>query len=205
MDNLVAALIKQTLQARPGLSANLKQTYESFQRSDTFPSLEKLIELLYEELVRFDKCFIIVDALDEIREESNRLELLNILNLAKASIMITSRPLDTIKDLFKADVSCDSCENQDLKIIFCCKHCPSDGFSICGDCYEKGETCGEDDHYMVKRFGANQIQIQASQSDIRNYVHWRIDYEPKLRDSVHRKKELRQEITETLVQQANGM
>ena len=57
----------------------------------------------------------------------------------------------------------------------------------------------------MKRFGAYQVEIEATESDVRNYVQWRIDHEAKLLDSVNKKKALREEIAGTIVQQANGM
>ena len=66
-------------------------------------------------------------------------------------------------------------------------------------------TCSEEGHYIAKRFGAYSIDIEATQSDVRNYVQWRIDHETRLLDCVTKKRALREEIAATLVQQSNGM
>lgn len=121
--------------------------------------------------------------------------------------MITSRPLDSIRELFGpfADVTCDGCDKGDLRIRYHCKQCLGGGFDLCEDCFANNMTCPEEGHYLIKRFGIQEIGIEATPTDIRNYVQWRIDHEPKLFDSVNKKKNLRDEISMTIVQQANGM
>ena len=207
IDNLVAALIKQILQIRPNVSNELKELYKSHSRTDVFPSLQDLIKILRTELTKFDNCFIIVDALDEILDESKRLLLLETLTHGKVSILVTSRPLDSIRDLFGliSDINCDGCGEENLRLIYHCKQCLGRGFDLCDACHSQDKTCSQEGHYTVKRFGASRIEIEATESDIRNYVQWRVNHESRLLECVTKKRDLQEEIALIIVQQANGM
>ena len=205
IDNLVASLLKQAVQSQPEISEDIKNVYKGHGKKDTFPSMQELTKLLQKEIAKFDRCFIIVDALDEILDEPKRLELLECLSNGKVKVMITSRYLDSIADLFAAEIYCDGCEEDNLRLIRHCKQCAGFGFDLCESCHERGLTCEEEGHYTVKKFGAYTVDVEATQSDVRNYVEWRIDHEARLLDCVTKKRALRKEITTTLVHQSNGM
>ncbi|KAL8870107.1 MAG: hypothetical protein Q9174_003770 [Haloplaca sp. 1 TL-2023] len=207
VDSLVAALIKQILQAKPEISKDLRELHSVHARTDVFPSLAELTKILRAELDKFDNCFIIVDGLDELLDESKRQKLLETLIHGKSNVMVTSRPLDTIGELFSwtKDVTCYNCDKGDLRVVYHCKQCQDPGFDLCEECNSKDIDCGEHGHYLTKRFRTSAIEIKATPKDIRNYVQWRIDHEPKLFDSVNKKRKLRDEISSTIVQQANGM
>ncbi|KAL9587202.1 MAG: hypothetical protein Q9203_003589 [Teloschistes exilis] len=205
--SLIAALIKQGLQIRPAISEELKELYNVHARTDVFPSLTELTKILRAELDKFDNCFIIIDGLDELLDEAKRQELLNTLTRGNVNVLVTSRPLDTVKDLFWSSVRiiCDGCDAKTLRYAHHCKQCLGGGFDVCEDCNRKSIVCGKDGHYLFKRYGVTEIEIEATPSDIRNYIGWRIDHEPRLFDIVQRKRNLRDEISSTIVQQANGM
>ncbi|KAL8911368.1 MAG: hypothetical protein Q9171_003462 [Xanthocarpia ochracea] len=207
VDNLVAALIKQVLQIQPDISEDLKKLYEESSRTDVLPRLDKLTEILRAELVKFDACFIVIDGLDEMLEESNRQTLLETLTHGKVNILVTARPLDSIRELFSSiiDATCDGCEKEGNSFIYHCKQCLNQSFDLCEGCRGKGMRCPEDGHYLIKTFGTLEVEIEAIPTDIRNYVEWRIDHEPKLFNSVNKKKNLREEIASTIVLQANGI
>lgn len=42
------------------------------------------------------------------------------------------------------------------------------GFDLCEACRGQELTCPEDGHYIVKRFGAYQIEIEATEGDVRS-------------------------------------
>ncbi|KAL8722851.1 MAG: hypothetical protein Q9225_000738 [Loekoesia sp. 1 TL-2023] len=207
IDNLVAALIKQILQLRPEVNEDIKKLYKEKSATGVSPKLDKLTTLLRAELAKFDDCFIVVDGLDEMLNESTRQSLLETLNYGKVNIMITSRPLNSIRELFSSigDIICDGCEKEYFRFMYHCKQCLGYGFDLCEDCHGKGMRCPEDGHYLVKTFGTLVVKIEATPADIRNYVEWRIDHESKLFDSVNKKKNLREEIASKIVQQAKGM
>ncbi|KAL8960007.1 MAG: hypothetical protein Q9193_003220, partial [Seirophora villosa] len=208
VDKLVAALIKELLQIRPEVSKELKKLFQESSRTDVSPSLEKLIPILRAEMDKFDDCFIVIDGLDEMLVEAQRRNLLETLTHGKVNIMVTSRPLDSIRDLFSLagdEISCDGCEEENFRFIYHCKQCLGYGFDLCNECHGKGLKCPEDGHYLVKTFCTSTVEIEATPTDIRNYVEWRIDHESRLFDSVNKKKHLREEVLMTIVQQANGM
>ena len=205
IDNLVAALTKQIIQMQPDVSKELKELYKSHHKTETFPPLAELVKAYQREIAKFQKCFIIVDALDEILDENKRLQLLETLVNGNANLLITSRYLDSIEEFFAAEMDCDGCEEERLQIMYHCRQCADYSFDLCEICREKGGTCPNEDHYAVKKFAATSIDIKATQSDVRNYVQWRIDHEPRLLDSVTKKKALREEIAATIVQQSSGM
>lgn len=206
IDNLIAALIKQIIQIRPQISKELKEIYKDSSRTDVFPPLQKLTKTLIAELSHFGSCFIIVDALDEILDEASRVSLLETLIQCRANLMITSRPLDSIRDLFVRtdEACCDECEDIP-RTLNRCKQCAEEGLSLCETCSAKDNLCEIGGHYSQKSFVTFEIEIMATEKDVRSYVQWRIDQEPKLQESVARKKDLREEIAWTIVQQANGM
>ena len=207
IDNLIASLIKQILQIRPDISKELQELYITHSRTDVFPSLQILTGILRTEIAKFDKCFIVVDALDEILNESSRLHLLETLTHGKVNIMVTSRPLDSIRDLFGlvTDFSCDGCEEENLRFIYHCKQCQGLRFNLCEACRGQDKSCPQEGHYVVKSSGAYQVEIEATENDVRSYVQWRVAHEPKLLDCVTKKKALREQIAVTIIQQANGM
>ena len=171
--------------------------HKSHSKRETFPPLGDLTKLLHQEITKFDRCFIIVDALDAILDEPKRLQLLEILAHAKVSVMVTSRFLDSIEDLFAGEVSCDGCEEENIYSIFHCKQCADYSFDLCESCHSKGLNCPNEGQYAVKRFSAYTIDIRATQSDVRNYVHWHIDHEARLLERVTKKRALREEIAAT--------
>lgn len=207
IDNLIAALIKQVVQIRPDVSKELKELYDHHSRTEIFPSLKDLIKVFRSELAKFDNSYVIVDGLDEILDESNRLELLETLTHGKVNIMVTSRPLESIQEIFGSvdGISCDGCEEERLRLIYHCKQCLGRGFDLCDTCHGQEMTCPQEGHYIVKRFGSYQIDIGATESDVRLYVEGRMDLEPRLMENVAKKRALREEISSTIVQQSNGM
>ncbi|KAL8817309.1 MAG: hypothetical protein Q9223_003831 [Gallowayella weberi] len=207
IDSLIAALIKQVLQILPEMSEELRKLHKEHSRTDVFPPLSALTKIFRTELEKFDDAFIIVDGLDELLVESKRLELLETLTYGKVNIMVTSRPLDTIRELFGPffDVTCDGCDRGNLRFMLHCKQCLGRGFDLCEECHANGMICPEDGHYLIKRFGIQEVGIKATPTDIRNYVQWRIDHELKLFDIVNKKKDLRNKISSVIGRQANGM
>ncbi|KAL9609730.1 MAG: hypothetical protein Q9167_005519 [Letrouitia subvulpina] len=191
IDNLIGALIKQILQIHPTVSKGLKELYYNHTRTGVFPSLEVLIKVLREELSHFDSCFIIVDALDELLDEPKRQILIESLAYGTVHLALTSRPLDSIRDLFVpvGNINCDRCEEEEIRFIYNCRQC---GYELCNLCFEKDMKCPKESHYILKRFVTAEIEIEATETDVRNYVEWRINHEPKLFDCVNKKRSLRE-------------
>src|ERR1700722_10523198 len=97
--NLVAALLKQIVQDRRAISDHVKSFYERHRRREARPTLDQLTEVLISEIRTYSKVFIIVDALDECREDdATRALLLEVLRSLppQVNLMVTSRNLPSI-------------------------------------------------------------------------------------------------------------
>ncbi|KAL8939033.1 MAG: hypothetical protein Q9216_003582 [Gyalolechia sp. 2 TL-2023] len=207
IDNLIAALIKQVIQVYPNISKEIQKMYQQHSRTQIFPSLQDLVTIFRSELTRFDDCYIVVDGLDEISDESSRLLLLETLANGPVNIMVTSRRLESIQELFAPiiDVSCEGCEEDNLRFIYSCKQCLGRGPTLCDRCRGQELTCHQEGHRIVKRLVSHQVDIGATENDIRLYLEARINNEPRLLENVTKKRALREEIASTIVQQSNGM
>jgi hypothetical protein len=98
--NLVATLLKQMIQDRRVISADVKSFYERHHRREARPTLDQLTEVLMSEIRTYSKVFIIVDALDECREDdATRALLLEVLRSLplQVNLMVTSRNLPSIR------------------------------------------------------------------------------------------------------------
>ncbi|KAL9598674.1 MAG: hypothetical protein Q9219_004343 [cf. Caloplaca sp. 3 TL-2023] len=210
VENLVAALIKQILQIRPDVSETLRRIHRESSRTDVPPKIGQLTSILRAELARFDNCFIVIDGLDEILDELDRHILLETLSYGRVNMMVTSRPLESIKKLFNPDlngsfVECDGCDKKNPRVIFHCQQCLGEGYDLCEECHDKGIRCSKDGHDLVKTFGGLELGINATSTDIHNYVEWRMENESKLRGIIHKKRFLREDISSIVVQQADGV
>src|ERR1700722_1748401 len=100
--NLIATLLKQIVQDRRAISDHVKSFYERHRRRYTHPTLDQLTNVLISEIQTYSKVFIVVDALDECREddETRLLEVLRSLP-QQVNLMVTSRNLPSIGRQFE--------------------------------------------------------------------------------------------------------
>src|SRR3984957_13301862 len=97
--NLVASLLRQIVQGRRAISDDVKSLFERHQRQSTRPTLDQLTDVLVSEIRIRSKVFIVVDALDECREDdATRALLLQVLRSLprQVNLMVTSRNLPSI-------------------------------------------------------------------------------------------------------------
>lgn len=200
---LIAALLKQVIQRQPDLARDVLENHSIHFLKKTFPKLEDLTHLLRKALCIFQRSFIVIDALDEV-EEPDRLRLLELLSCNDVAIMVTSRPIPTVSELFATTESCDMCENKCSKILTCCERCSS-STNRCVTCHKGSSVCLEESHFTLKKFAASRVDVRACQDDIENYIQWRIDHEPKILKWVNLKKISREEIVTTVASRADGM
>ncbi|KAL8941302.1 MAG: hypothetical protein Q9216_002321 [Gyalolechia sp. 2 TL-2023] len=206
VDRFIAALIKQVVQIRPDDNEQLNKLRIESSRAGIFPSLQKLTTILREELAKFDISFIVIDGLDEMIEESERRNLLESLSHGNVNIMFTSRHLDSIGNLLTfSDKACrNGCDIVSSRCMFVCQQCP--GYQLCEHCHGKRPSCPEAGHHFKKVLRImEKIEMQATPADIRSYIEWTIDHEPKLVASIRKKPELREEILMNLMQQSSSM
>ncbi|KAJ4135293.1 hypothetical protein NW768_004915 [Fusarium equiseti] len=69
VDNLIANLVKQLARLRPG---TLSRLYEDHQRTQTRPSWREMLKALHTVAASYTKVFLVVDAVDECRNDGTR-------------------------------------------------------------------------------------------------------------------------------------
>jgi hypothetical protein len=90
--NLLAAVWQQLVLTKP-LSFGVHELYKKHHAQATRPSLEEIYSVLHSVIQEFSSVFIVVDALDEYREEDRDILLCRLCKLGPAvRLMLTSRP-----------------------------------------------------------------------------------------------------------------
>ena len=178
------------------------------------------------------RVIIVVDAYDEASPTvKDRLaDRLISLPTEKASLMITSRPIEDEPDL-EETVFCDECGRgrptddgpppASLKIYHHCEICNID---ICSSCRAEDVYCQDREHRLTEPDEV-RMSIQPSQNDIKLYVQKELETELRLGESKHaistssqssfgttrlgricrRRPDLREKIIPTVVTNANSM
>lgn len=210
VDALISTLIKQVIQEHPLIDQNLEDMHAGHYRKETRPSLQELKKVLGKVLSQYDKAYIVVDGLDELLEEDRRIELLECLRSlqGKVSIMVTSRPLSSISQLFGPhhdEIYCDGCNKEPLPTYYHCARCLDVSFDVCQECFGRDVNCQIPGHFLKKRFSNLNINIEAADEDIQSYVQHRVSREAPLRQRVTKKAGLADEIIEKVTKFAQGM
>ncbi|RYP78164.1 hypothetical protein DL769_003245 [Monosporascus sp. CRB-8-3] len=102
--NMIGSLLKQIIQHRAALPADVRGLYNKHHRKKTYPKLDELARLLVGEIKTYSFIFVVIDALDECPERGDhrgRL-LAEIQKLPQnARILITSRYSPKIEERFE--------------------------------------------------------------------------------------------------------
>ena len=88
----------------------IKSCHEHHTRDKTRPSLNETSRLLRSQVDKFDKVFIVIDALDECPEldQTRQAFLAEVRGLLpKVRLMVTSRNIPSIENIFKHDTRLD--------------------------------------------------------------------------------------------------
>jgi len=104
VSSLAASLLKQMVQDCAAISDDVKSFYDLHRRREAHPTLDQLTDVLISEIRTYSKVFIVVDALDECREDdATRSMLLSVLRSlpGQVNLMITSRDLPSIARCFE--------------------------------------------------------------------------------------------------------
>ncbi|KAJ6104603.1 hypothetical protein N7523_010923 [Penicillium sp. IBT 18751x] len=216
IDCLLASLVKQVAQRYGLVSEETTNMFSTHSKADTSPGREEYLTVLNAELGRFPKTFIVVDGLDELREERSRLVLLETLTSLKTKInlMVTSRPIDNITRhfaLLERGIYCNICGKGGQRYQFHCNECDEydeeddPSFDLCEPCFQKGGRCKHQGHIMVKQFNGAIIDIAAMEEDLLTYVRWRIGSSEFLQRCVESKAVLMEDIVDTVVRENGGM
>lgn len=209
VDLLMASFLKQLFQIRGSITKEAEDLYVSHSTTSTRPPLSEICKLLDAVLSEYERCYIVLDALDELFDESKRLKLLESIKGLKANpkLMVTSRQLDSIGSLFGEPLGyivCNGCGNDNMEVYHHCDDCKD--IDACEDCLKNGVVFDTDGgHYLSKRFSSVKIQIAAQPEDIESYINKRIEIEYDLRRFVERRPGLREQILETVVEKAKEM
>lgn len=109
---LLASIWRQLATLRGEITQNARDLYRVCSEGGTPPTCRQIYDLVISQLGVFHKIFIIVDALDECAEEPGRehrsvflQQLLDLSNLAKVNLLVTSRPNDDVLQTFHPDFS----------------------------------------------------------------------------------------------------
>ncbi|KAI8956746.1 ankyrin [Daldinia sp. FL1419] len=103
--NIISSFIRQIVEKRGELPNSIKSMYaeRSQDHAQPRPDFGQLVNVLSSEIGKFEKTFIIVDGLDEIPNDTQKIELLQTLESLSPlpQLMVTSRPVSSISTWFK--------------------------------------------------------------------------------------------------------
>lgn len=206
----IASLVKQYIQDRSVVDKRLGELHEAHYRKETRPTLEELKDILDVAISQYDKTFIVLDALDEMPNEKSRSDLVDSLRAFKhkSNLLVTSRPMPAIKQMFGPPSGhnyCDGCFNKHIAAHWHCTGCGESGYNVCQECHEKAITCQNPGHILKKRFSSLTQVIEAADEDLQTYILQRIANAPSLHQCVSKKAGLQDEILEEVTLFANGM
>ncbi|RDW64524.1 uncharacterized protein DSM5745_09935 [Aspergillus mulundensis] len=213
VDNLLASIIKQFVQRYDVGTNEMMELFTTHDKEGTRPlraQLQSTLELLFR---KFTKVFIILDGLDELRKEKDRLPLLKALapndSDFTVNLMVTSRPLPNIvrhfrhSDSLQSGISCDGGGGTDLPAQYHCNDCPD--YDLCSNCYNSGVRCGFKGHTYEYQINTRVIKIAAVEEDLTTYVHWRTSASDTLQEFVDARDGLMDAILDTVVRSNGGM
>ncbi|KAI0966455.1 ankyrin [Xylaria arbuscula] len=136
--NILSSFLRQLVEKRGQMSEVIRNLYIEHAQGEEQPrpSQEKLVTAMSKELESFDKTFIIIDGLDELRENKQKVELLQTVETLHPlpQLLVTSRPVEAISKWFNESASengyrtrtdfeeeeyayyyCDNCDERDDK------------------------------------------------------------------------------------------
>lgn len=107
--NLLSALLKQLVQEQPLIPKPVRQLYDDHAKRGTLPLSDEISTLLLDIIKNFSKVFIVIDALDECRDDDGTRgkllsEIRNLQAQSDINLMATSRLIPEIKQKFERDI-----------------------------------------------------------------------------------------------------
>lgn len=101
---MLAALLKQLVQARPSIAGSVEQLHKQYTDRGTRPSLDEVFSCLQDVLAHYSAIYIVIDALDECRDGVRGQFLAKLRDLQAGRdirLMTTSRFMPEILDAFE--------------------------------------------------------------------------------------------------------
>ncbi|KAL4792224.1 ankyrin repeat-containing domain protein [Aspergillus venezuelensis] len=222
-DNLLSSIIKQFIQRYDIGIDSMMEVFAKHEKDGTRPGRDQLKSTLNLLMRQFTKVFIILDGLDELQKENERLPLLEALapwstpdnpSDVKINLMVTSRPLPNIarhfrhRDTPQSYIICDAGGEDNIPKQYHCAECDAQydiSYDLCPDCYEKGNRCAYKGHSYYLQLNACVIPIAAVEEDLTTYVRWRTSASDFLQQCTELKYGLMDQILETVVKNNGGM
>ncbi|RYP63304.1 hypothetical protein DL771_009336 [Monosporascus sp. 5C6A] len=118
--SLLAAILKQLVQARPSTVEPVERLHEQHADRGTMPSLDEVFGALRDVLAHYPTIYIVTDALDECRDSDGRRQFLAKLRELQAvqdiRLMATSRSIPEVMNEFREALSLEvQASNEDVK------------------------------------------------------------------------------------------
>ncbi len=176
LENLFGSLVRQLISKNPSTSqtAAVGKLMNELGGGASPLKLKEIVEVIRSEIQKFQRVYLVVDALDECDEITrHQLELqLKDLQSGRLSVMITSRylgipPVET--------VNCDVCEKTDIRIFYHCQVCDDGNFDLCQDCVDNGRSCKDKTHSLFEPYSAVEIDMVIPDQDIRRFVEFELE------------------------------
>lgn len=109
LDNLLASLLKQLVQAQTSIPRSVMDLYERHRERRSRPSVQELAKLLTSSVTNFSQVFIVVDALDECQESYGCRskfisQLLDLHTQSGINLFVTTRHIPHIIEQFTGSI-----------------------------------------------------------------------------------------------------
>ena len=147
------------------------------------PDDESVQEMLINELKRFDRTYVIVDALDECIDGALLRQKLQCLKEHNVKFWFTQ--CSKGDEGPRRTAYCNKCKKEPLGAYWRCVICTGvddEGYDIYPECRERRVSC-EDASHELEWFDFARLEINANEEDIRRYVTWRLQKEVEIGSS----------------------
>ncbi|MCJ1263555.1 hypothetical protein MMC22_003425 [Lobaria immixta] len=180
-ENLLGSMLKQLMHLKRSkpMTPQLRNLYEN-RTMGAKPTLREMREILNAELAASERIYLVIDALNECSPKSRRLveHELPKLYSKNLSLMVTS----TEYTGRSAAIICNNCGRDDIRVYFHCGICKDGKFDLCEVCAGKGITCLDPSHTFLEPSRV-EVEVRATDDEIREYVRAVIDGEMQQEDS----------------------
>jgi hypothetical protein len=211
VENILGDLLRQSL-LDDNIPERLTEMYHSASVSGMNAPLESLVEILSDQLAVRSENFLILDAVDEVIDSSERRRLLDLTRPESlgGNVLITSRPLGDIKaSVEPAGHFCDGCQveaprfHHFTELYRCYGGCDYD---LCPSCYETGLRCDQPEHCGLTKLVKHNFRynVWAQRNDLQSYVEWRIDSDAAIGSFLAARTHLRKELIDSALSQTNS-
>lgn len=168
---LLGSLLKQLIQLECSSQtfSDLRAEYNKVKRRGqrlARPGVTTIKKYLKMELAAYDRVYLVVDALDELKFPEKLLQDIHNLGGRNLSLLVTSRQ----EGEKPKEIHCDSCSAKNLKIYYTCKLCNGGDFDICQLCRDNGLTCRDASHTELSEPSRVDLDIFTPEDELRRYV-----------------------------------